>query len=297
MSADPKENLVKHGIRAAQLGLAVNIALVLIKLVSGVLGNSYALIADAVESTTDLFSSLVVWAGLQISMRPASDTHPYGHGKAESIAAAVVALMLLAAAIGIAVAACREIVTPHHSPAPFTLAVVASVVLAKEVLFRKVLSVGDEIGSTAVVGDAWHHRSDAITSAAAFVGIALALWGGEGWESADDWAALFASLIIAFNGVRFMRLALSELLDRSPPTPVLEQVVSAAHTIEGVLAIEKVRVRKSGVNYFVDLHVQVEPSISVESAHVIGGRVKGAIRSTIPTATDVLVHIEPYTQH
>lgn len=293
MNAEQVKSSFKHGIRAAQLGLAVNIALVLIKLVAGILGNSYALIADAVESTTDLFSSVVVWAGLQIAARPPSEEHPYGLGKAESLAAAVVALMLLAAAIGIAVAACREIVTPHHSPAPFTLFVVAGVVLVKEVLFRRVLAIGDEIGSTAVVGDAWHHRSDAITSAAAFVGIGLAVWGGKGWESADDWAALFASLIIGFNGVRLMRLALGELLDRAPPAVVSDQIIAASHSVDGVLATEKLRVRKSGINYFVDLHVQVDPMMTIYAAHIVGGKVKGAIRRAVPSAVDILLHIEP----
>ena len=285
---------IKQGVRAAKIGLVANAALVLVKLISGIVGHSYALIADAVESTTDLFSSVIVWAGLQISARPPSESHPYGHGKAEPIAAAVVALMLIGAAIGIAVTACREIVTPHHSPAPFTLIVVAGVALVKELLFRRVLRIGDEIGSTAVVSDAWHHRSDAVTSAAAFVGIALALWGGKGWESSDDWAALFASLIIGLNGIRFMRRALSELMDQSPTQETVDAISEAAHSVDGVLALEKLRVRKSGVSYLVDLHVQVDPALSIQAAHIIGGKVKSAIRRQMPTVDEVLVHLEPY---
>src|SRR3954469_6211793 len=204
------------GMRAALGGLLVNAALVVVKLLAGILGHSYALVADAIESSTDIFSSLIVWAGLRITTRPADEDYPYGYGKAESLAAAAVSLMLLGAALGIGVAAVGEIVKPHHAPAPYTLAVVAVVVAVKGVLSRKVLRVGHETGSTAVEADAWHHRSDALTSAAAFVGIAVALWGGPGWESADDWAALAAAAIIVVNGVRLLRTAVRDLMDRMP---------------------------------------------------------------------------------
>jgi cation diffusion facilitator family transporter len=182
-------------MRAALTGLLVNISLVIGKLLAGIAGHSYALVADAIESSTDIFSSLVVWGGLRVATRPADDDFPYGYGRAEPLAAAVVSFMLLGAALGIAVAAVGEIITPHHMPAPFTLVVIVIVVSIKELLFRRVIRVGVEIGSTAVKADAWHHRSDAITSAAAFVGISIALWGGPGWESADDWASLAALVI------------------------------------------------------------------------------------------------------
>lgn len=283
-----------QGVRAAQTGLVVNIVLVLVKLISGIVGHSYALVADAIESSTDIFSSLIVWGGLQVAARPADELHPYGHGKAESLAAAAVAVMLLGAAIGIAVTAIREIITPHHAPMPFTLFVVAGVVVIKEVLFRTVLKVGDTIESTSVKTDAWHHRSDALTSLAAFVGISLALWGGPGWESADDWAALLASFIIAFNGVRFLMTAVHELMDRLPSEGIMEQIIAAAHSVPGVLATEKERVRKFGVDYLVDLHVQANPGMSLYEAHVLSGKVKAAIREAVPAAAEVLIHMEPY---
>jgi cation diffusion facilitator family transporter len=272
----------------------VNIVLVLVKLVSGLVGHSYALVADAIESSTDIFSSLIVWGGLQVAARPADESHPYGHGKAESLAAGAVAVMLLGAAIGIGVTAVREIITPHHAPMPFTLAVVAGVVIIKETLFRTVLKVGDTIESTSVKTDAWHHRSDAITSLAAFVGIGLALWGGPGWESADDWAALLASFIIAFNGIRFLMIAVHELMDRVPSEDVINESVAAARSVPGVLATEKERVRKFGVDYLVDLHVQADPELSLHDAHVLSGKVKAAIRTAVPAAVEVLIHMEPY---
>jgi len=271
-----------RGIKAALVGLLVNIVLVVAKLLAGIAGHSYALIADAIESSTDIFSSLVVWGGLRITTRRADAEYPYGYGRAESLAAAVVSLMLLGAAMGIAVAAVGEIITPHHMPAPFTLIVIAIVVLVKEVLFRGVLRVGDETGSTAVKADAWHHRSDAITSAAAFVGISIALWGGPGWEAADDWASLVAAVVIALNGLRLLRPAIQDLMDRMPERSVIDQIEISAKSVDGVRAIEKVRVRRLGIEYYVDLHVQADPALSLRDAHILSGKVKGAIRAAVP---------------
>jgi cation diffusion facilitator family transporter len=202
--------------------------------------------------------------------------------------------MLIGAALSITIVAVREIATPHHTPAPFTLGVVAGVVLIKEVLFRRVFKVGDETGSTAVQADAWHHRSDAITSAAAFIGIAIALWGGPGWESADDWAALVASVIIAVNGIRMLRPAINDLMDRMPDGGMIEQIEAAARGVEGVRDLEKLRVRKSGLDYSVDVHVKADPSLSLHDAHLLSGKVKGAIRSANHSVADVLIHMEPY---
>jgi cation diffusion facilitator family transporter len=282
------------GIRAAQAGLVVNAALVVIKLVTGIVGHSYALVADAVESSTDIFASMIVWGGLHVSAQPPDDSHPYGHGKAEALATAAVSLMLLGAAIGIVIAAVREIMTPHHVPAMFTLYVLAGVVIVKEVLFRKVLAVGHQVDSNVVMADAWHHRSDAITSAAAFIGIALAIWGGERWAAADDWAAIVAAAIIAINGGRFLRVAVNDLMDRMPAAPILEQIEQAARTVEGVLATEKLRVRRFGAELMVDLHVQAEPALPLHDAHILSGKVKGAIRAAVPSVRDVLVHMEPF---
>ncbi len=285
---------VSRGIRTAQMGLFANALLALAKLLAGILGHSYALVADAIESGADVFSSIVVWGGLRIAAQPADENHPYGHGKAEPLAAAVVGVMLLGAAVGIAIEAVREILTPHHAPAPFTLAVLVAVILIKEVLFRFVIRVGEEVDSTAVVADAWHHRSDAITSAAAFIGISVALVMGPGWESADDWAALAAAGIIAFNGTRILRPAVHDLMDRAPAAELFGRVAAAAESVEGVCAIEKLKVRKAGLGYYVDLHVQADPAMSLHDAHVLSGRVKTAIRRAVPTVLGALIHMEPY---
>ncbi|MDX2192954.1 MAG: cation diffusion facilitator family transporter [Gemmatimonadales bacterium] len=285
---------VEQGMRLAQQGLLLNAALAAVKFVAGVVGNSYALIADAVESGSDVFASVIVWSGLRVAAREADDDYPFGYGKAEALAAAAVALLLLAAALGIAVEAVREIRAPHHAPAPFTLAVLVGVVLVKEGLFRRTRRGADATGSTAVRADAWHHRSDAITSAAAFIGISAALLGGPGWESADDWAALVAATIIAWNGIAILRQGVDELMDKSPPPDLLARVAHAAHGVPGVLATEKLMVRKVGTRYWVDLHVQAEPTLPLHDAHVLSGCVKSAIRAAIPEVAGALIHMEPY---
>lgn len=283
-----------RGIRSAQAGLLVNACLAIIKILAGVVGNSYALIADGIESTADILSSTIVWGGLRIAARTPDSEFPFGYGKAESLAAATVALMLLGAAIAVAIEAIREIVTPHHSPAPFTLAVLVLVVLVKEVLFRRVYAVGTEVGSEAVRADAWHHRSDAITSVAAFIGISVAIGGGEGWESADDWAALVASTVIAWNGQRLLRPAISGLMDRSAEPAIRKRIYEVASGVADVRAVEKVIVRRAGTDYFADLHVQADASMSLRDAHIVSGKVKSAIRADLPNVRGVLVHMEPF---
>lgn len=281
------------GLRSTFIGILTNTLLAAIKGIAGVLGNSYALIADAIESTTDIASSFIVWGGLKISTLPPDDDHPYGHGKAEPLAAVVVSLTLIAAALGITIQSVREIVTPHHAPAPFTLAVLVLVVVTKETLFRYVFNVGQSVNSTAVKSDAWHHRSDAITSAAVFIGISVALIGGVGYESADDWAALFASSIIVFNAYRILRPAINEVMDAAPSSQLEDAIRKVAQRVEGVIALEKCLIRKTGFSYYVDLHVTVEGAISVRDGHNIARQVKAAIRTSHPSVAEVLIHIEP----
>lgn len=293
---------INRGIRAAQTGMIINAGLAAIKLAAGIIGNTYVLVADAVESGADVFASMLVWGGLAVAAQPADDDHPYGHGKAEALAASAVSLMLLGAAIGIAFEAVREIRTPHAGPAPWTLAVLVGVMIVKWVLSRRVQAVATETGSTAVKADALHHLSDVITSAAAFIGISLAVvgsrvWGGKGWESADDWAALVASLVIGFNGLSMLRAATHDLMDRMPGDVVVAPICAAALAVPDVRAIEKVHVSKTGPAYRVTLHVQADGALSLEEAHIISGRVKTAIRAASPHVDYVLVRMEPYQLH
>jgi len=232
--------------------------------------------------------------GLSIAVRPADEDHPYGHGKAEPLAAAIVSLMLLGAAVGISIMAVREILTPHHLPSPFTLFVAAGVILIKEALYQRVSRVGREVGSTAVAADAWHHRADAVSSLAAFIGISVALWGGPGWEAADDWAALVAAMLVAINGVRTLQPAVAGLMDKAPDRSVKDRAVDAALKVNGVQHIERLHVRGSGLGFYIDLHAQADPTITLEEAHEIAARVKYAILEALPSVVSVMVHMEPY---
>jgi cation diffusion facilitator family transporter len=284
-------NRLQRGLRATFAGMAVNIVLSGTKLAAGFVGHSHALVADAVESFADIFSSLIVWRGLVVAAVPADEDHPYGHGKAEPIASAIVAAMLLGAALWIALKACGEILEPHRLPAPFTLLVLVGVVVVKEILFRFVSREGKAVDSSAVKTDAWHHRSDAITSVAAGIGISVALIGG--FEAADDVAAIAAAGVIAWNGWHLLRPALNELMDAAPSREIVDQIRRIAGTTPGVDRVEKCIVRKVGYQYFVDMHVEVDPQMTVLRSHKIAHDVKDKIRDTLPAVSDVLVHVEP----
>ncbi len=292
LSTSPSRDIAV-GRAAAWAGVVVNAALAAIKLVAGVIGHSYALVADAVESLADIFGSLVVWRGLTVAARPADEEHPYGHGKAEAIAGLIVVLMLMGAGVLIAAQAIREILTPHRTPAAFTLWVLLGVVVVKEALFRIVARVAQRTGLVAAHADAWHHRSDAVTSAAAAIGIGVALYGGERYAQADDWAALFASGVIVFNAYRLARPAVLDLMDTAP-VALLHSVRRVAEAVGGVAAIEKLHARKSGVQYWVDMHMEVAPEMSVRDAHTLAHQVTDAIRIALPQVADVLIHVEPH---
>jgi cation diffusion facilitator family transporter len=283
----------RMGIRATVLGMFVSAILAGVKIVSGIIGHSYVLIADGFESLLDIFSSLVVWGSLRVAAAPPNERFPYGYGKIEPLAALVVATTLAFAALGIAIQSVREIMTPHHLPAPFTLVVLVVVVVTKELMFRFLRRAGQTAGSQAVETDAWHHRSDSLTSLAAFAGISFALLAGKGYESADDWAALFACLVIAFNGYRLFRSAIKEVLDAAPPESIEAQVRQLALKSADVRAIDQCRVRKSGLGFYVDIHVVVEGDLPVRRGHEIAHAVKDVLLKGPLNILDVTVHIEP----
>jgi cation diffusion facilitator family transporter len=284
------------GVRKTTLAIVASTALGAVKIIAGVLGNSYALIADGVESILDVMSSLVVLGSLKIASSPPTAGFPYGYGKAEPLATMIVASMLLVAALGISIQSVREILTPHYLPAPFTLVVLLGVVATKEVMFRILSRTGESIGSQAMQADAWHHRSDALTSIAAFLGISIALTAGEGYESADDWAALFACTVIGFNGQRLFRSGLREVLDAAPSDETINRIRDISLSVEGVMEIDKCRVRRSGLGLYVDIHVVVDGALSVRQGHIIAHQVKNALLESDLSVLDVTVHIEPSDQ-
>jgi len=282
-----------NGIKLTYISIIGNAGLALIKGVAGVLGNSYALVADAIESTGDIFSSMLVLFGLKYASKPADENHPYGHGRIEPlITFAVVGFLILSATL-IAYESIQNIRTPHELPKPYTLIVLIFVIVIKEIFSRIVLKTSGEIKSSSLKADAWHHRSDAITSAAAFIGISIALIFGKGYETADDWAALLSSGIIFFNAYLIFRTALSEIMDEHVYDDLTAEIRKISKEVNGVLDTEKCRIRKSGLTYFVDLHILVKATLTVKEGHDIAHDLKNELRSQLPQISDVLIHVEP----
>jgi cation diffusion facilitator family transporter len=281
-------------IKTSWLSIAGNALLAVIKGVTGVLGNSYALIADAIESTTDVFASVLVLIGLKYSNRPADENHPYGHGKAEAIVTFVVVAFLFVSATVIAVEAIHHIRKPHHTPEPYTLIVLGGIIIWKELFYRIVSKRSQETHSSSLKADAWHHRSDAITSLMAFIGISIALWLGEGYEAADDYAALFASGFIIYNAYLILRPALGEIMDEHQHDDLITEIRKQAHAVKGVIDTEKCYVRKTGMNYYVDLHLTVLGDKTVREGHDIAHAVKNSIMEERPEIADVFIHVEPH---
>jgi len=281
------------GARLIARGMALNAALGLIKITGGVLGNAYALVADGCESLSDVAVSILIWAGFQWAARPPDQDHPYGHGKAEAVAGLITSLVVLGAGAGIGWHALAEIRNPHLPPRWWTLVILAAVVLTKVVFSRRLNEVGRDTESTALGAEAWHHFSDAVTSAAAFVGISIAVVGGPACAAADGWAALVASVVIAYNGFGIFRKALNEVMDIAVPDERVGEIRSLAASVPGVAGLDKCRVRKSGLSYLVDIHVRVSGGLSVREGHQIAHAVKDTLLSSGLRVTDVAVHVEP----
>jgi len=281
-------------IRTTQLGIAVSILLVAVKAAGGHFGHSYALIADATETGADILSSFLLWIGLRYSLKPADERHPYGHGKAEPLAAIVISLFLLGAAVWIGYNAVGFINTPHEGPKVFTLWILIAVIVIKESLYRYVMKVGRELNSQAVKADAFHHRSDAITSAAAFIGILIAIFGGKGYEGADDWAALIAAVLIVYNAATILKPAFDEIMDTAPSGEIVNKVKDSARSVEDVVEVEKCYVRKMGLDYFIDLHILVDADISVSAGHTIAHMVKDKLMRSNSQIKGAIIHVEPY---
>lgn len=283
----------EKAIRTTYVGIASNMGLALLKGITGYFGNSYALIADAIESTTDVFSSIMVLLGLRYSSKPPDENHPYGYGRAEPLITFLVVGFLVASATIIATESIENIQTPHALPKPYTLVVLGIIIVLKEFFFRFVSKRSKETNSSSLKADAWHHRSDAITSLAAFIGISIALIFGKGYETADDWAALVASIIILYNAYRIFRPALGEIMDKQLYDDLVAEIRKVSQTVEGVLDTEKCLVRKTGMTFHIDLHAIVDGRISVAEGHLISHNLKDTLMEELPELADVLVHIEP----
>jgi cation diffusion facilitator family transporter len=280
-------------IKATYFSIVGNICLAIIKGLAGFFGNSYALIADAIESTTDIFSSFLVLFGIKYSNKPADENHPYGHGRAEPLITFLVVGFLITSATIIAYESIYNIGTPHELPKSWTLFVLGAIIVWKEYSFRLVMKRSKESNSSSLRADAWHHRSDAITSVAAFIGISIALILGKGYESADDWAALFASGFILYNSYLIFRPALGEIMDEHLHYDLVIEIRRVSHQVEGIIDTEKCFIRKAGMQYHVDLHAIVDANITVKEGHELAHKLKDTLLQEIPELGHVLIHVEP----
>lgn len=280
-------------IRATYFSIFSNAAMSVIKWVTGYFGNSYAMIADAIESTTDIFSSLLVLIGIKYSSLPADKNHPYGHGKVEPLITFLVVGFLITSATVIAYKSIINIRTPHELPKPYTLFVLGAIIVWKEISFRIVMHKSKKTNSSSLRADAWHHRSDAITSIAAFCGISIALFFGKGYESADDWAALVASGFILYNSYLIFRPALGEIMDEHLYDDLIISIRKISIQVHGIEGTEKCFIRKAGMKYYVDLHAIVDANLTVKEGHEIAHRLKETLVLQLPELGNVLIHIEP----
>jgi cation diffusion facilitator family transporter len=283
----------KTAIKATYFSIAGNLVLAIIKILTGIFGNSYALIADALESTTDIFSSLLVLFGLKYTNKPADKNHPYGHGKAEPLITFIVVGILITSATIIAYESINNIQTPHELPQFWTLFVLIPLIIWKEISFQIVMKKAKESNSSSLKADAWHHRTDAITSVAALIGISIALIFGKGFETADDWAALFASGFIIYNSYKIFRPALGEIMDEHFYDDLIEDIRRVSLTVNGIIGTEKCFIRKAGMKYHVDLHAVVDATITVKQGHNLAHLLKDTLRKEIPQLGHVLIHVEP----
>jgi len=290
MANTPEEKAIK----ATYFSIFGNIGLASIKWFAGFFGNSYALIADAIESTTDIFTSLLVLFGLKYASRPADENHPYGHGRIEPLVTFLVVGFLTVSAGVIAYESIKNIQTPHQLPKSWTLIVLGLIILWKEASYQIVMKKSRETNSSALKADAWHHRSDAITSVAAFIGISVALFLGKGYEAADDWAALFASGFILYNCYLIVRPALGEIMDENLYDDIIEAIKEKSLQVEGVRDTEKCFVRKAGMKYHVDLHIEVDADMTVRDSHRVAHQLKDYLQAEIPELDQILIHVEPH---
>lgn len=290
MADTPEEKAIK----ATYFSIFGNIGLASIKWFAGFFGNSYALIADAIESTTDIFASLLVLFGLKYASRPADENHPYGHGRIEPLVTFLVVGFLTVSAGVIAYESIKNIQTPHQLPKSWTLIVLGLIILWKEASYQIVMKKSRETNSSALKADAWHHRSDAITSVAAFIGISVALFLGKGYEAADDWAALFASGFILYNCYLIVRPALGEIMDENLYDDIIEAIKEKSLQVEGVRDTEKCFVRKAGMKYHVDLHIEVDADMTVRDSHRVAHQLKDYLQAEIPELDQILIHVEPH---
>lgn len=286
-------NKEHEAIRTTYLSIAGNIMLVIVKFLSGIFGHSYALIADAIESAADVLSSFLVLLGIRYAIRPADKNHPYGHGRAEPLVTFMLVGFLVSSALIISWLSIENLQRPREQPHQWTLIVLGAIIIIKESFYRIVKRKSEKTHSSSLAAEAWHHRSDAITSLTAFAGISIAIYFGKGYENADDWAALVAAVVILYNSYRIFRPALGEIMDEQLYDGLVKEIRELSKEVKGVIDTEKCFVRKAGMKYLVDLHLVVKGNISVNEGHHIAHNLKDHLQLKLPQIADVFIHVEP----
>jgi cation diffusion facilitator family transporter len=295
MADEPEsvEAMYRSAVRTAGAGLAINLVLGVVKLVGGIVGSSFALISDAVNSIGDSLGSAIVLFALRVAQKPPDSDHPYGHTRAESVAGLSVAWLIAFSAMTVGWEAMTHMFDRHSAPAAWTLWIAAANAVIKEVLYRVNKSIGERIGSQSLVANAWDHRSDALCSLAVVLGIAAVRWGGPRLVWADEAAALVVVAAILWSAFHLLRGSAAELMDQQADEETVDAIRQATLKVPGVRAVEKLRVRRSGMECFADIHVEVDPNMTVERGHKIGHDVKERLIGEITALRDVLVHLEP----
>ncbi|MCA9090384.1 MAG: cation transporter [Planctomycetaceae bacterium] len=286
--------LYADATRAALLGLGVNLALGIAKLVGGLVGSSFALIADAVNSLGDVVTTVVVLLALRVAQRPADAEHPYGHTRAEGIAASNVAVLIIISAMVVGWEAIQRLSHPHAVPPMWTLWLAGANIVIKEGLYRYKIKVGKRTGSGAMIANAWDHRSDALCALAVLLGLLAIRLGGPRFIWADEAASLVVMGAIIWSGVQLFRTSASDLMDVQADPELVERIRAAARQVKDVRDVETLWVRKSGLEFFADIHIEVDQHLTVAAGHRIGHEVKDRLLRDFPRLRDVLVHLEPY---
>lgn len=272
----------------------VNLLLGVVKLIGGIIGNSFALIADAVNSIGDVVTTVVVLFALRVAQRPADAEHPYGHTRAEGIAASNIALLVIVSAIIVGWEAMQRITVEHEIPPVWTLWIAGFNVLIKEGLYQYKVRVGKRTGSAAIIANAWDHRSDAFCSLAVLIGLAAIRVGGPQFIWADEAASLVVVAAIVWSGTQLFRSSASELMDVQADSEFVNDIRAAAMSVEGVRDVETLWVRKSGLEFFADIHIEVDQNLTVAEGHRIGHLVKDRLLAEFANLRDVLIHLEPF---
>ncbi len=281
------------GQRVALAGMIVSGALAAIKITAGLMGHSTAVVADGLESGGDVFASGIVLLGLTLAAKPADPEHPYGHGRVETLTGLFVGFLLGFTGIGISANALLHIRIQDPLPNSYVIWPLIGSAVVKSMLSGTKFYFGKKIRSAALVADSYNDGVDIVSALAALVAVSLTLLSPHTFAHADHWGAFAVGLIVVFTGIRVARDTSLQLIDTMPDRQTIAKIRAAAQTVPGVQGVEKCFARKTGLQYHVDLHLEVDPEITVRRSHEIATQVRIVIKETLPWVADVLVHVEP----